>query len=533
MKVEVISSHRVRPLAGNAGQQSAILPAIDSWYAHWRTIVPIYLFSSYNGEDAPSELLRSFSQTINMFPQLAGTLAPCVVDGAVDREGRPLRRLRLDWAGDNAGAGAEFIAAKTKARIQSLVPPRASNASDFLWDRSEESSLRPLFPQAAPKASGIRVQVTLFRCGGFSLAVDCDHAMADAYTVVLFMRHWGAAHAQLMFTPAGPVKPCATAELPKIIFDPEFVLKKLPKMDDKDHDGRDLRALLLQQARQLPARRPDLRNLSSKLEEELGTSGTTTTPSHLPEAVSLPPTPSVSVPYMLHLSGSGYERVTRRVQKEAIARNMSQVTDQVAIVAFVWAALNRARLAHQASAAPCTELHLPTSFRWKLGLPPGLLGSPLVAVMVDGGGPDPTDAVALAAEILRTLDRFDEQALLAVTYDASLRSTPEVGANRGERRERMDFTSGVATGAGATSFGRGMKPVFFGLMALPVDDLFLMTEAMPARGQEAPAVPGETLQSLSTKWYKDGVNIFFSTSRDVFDALAADPAFGDLELVQK
>lgn len=542
MKVEVIASSRVRPQE-SAGQhrtqQSAVLPAIDSWYAHWRTGTPIYLFPSYNGDDAPSELLQSFSQTINMFPQLTGTLEPCVVDGVVDSEGRPLRRLRLDWAEDNAGVGAEFIVAKTKARIQSLVQPCASNTSaGFLWDRSEESSLRPLFPQAAPKAScGLRVQVTLFRCGGFSLAVDCDHAMADAYTIVLFMRYWGAVHTQ-MFTP-GPVKHCATAELPKIIFDPELVLNKLPKMDDNG-------ARLLQQARQLPTRRPDLRKLSSKLEEELGTKSSATTTSSPPEvvhvqqevSVSLPPAPaSVKVPYMLHLSASGYERATRHVQKEAVARNMGiQVTDQVAIVALVWAALNRARLQYPAcSADPWTELHLPTSFRWKLDLPPGLVGSPLVAIMMDGGGgTKQTDEVALAAEIARTLDRFDEEALLAVTYDASLRSTPErleAGANRGERRERIDFTAMVATGAGTTSFGRGMEPVFFGPMVLQVDDLFMMTEAMPARGQAgAPAVPAG---SLSSKWYKDGVNIFFSASRDVVEALAADPAFGDLELVQK
>lgn len=511
MRVEVLKSYRVRPEKDQSTRKSAILPAIDSWYAQWRTLVPIYLFNGYNGEDMHSQLLESFSKTINIFPQLEGTLEPCIVDGAVDGDGQPLRRIRLVWA-DNNGPGAEFIAAKTKARVHSLVQPYTDNVSGFLWDRSEASSLRPLFPQATPKTSGLRVQVTSFRCGGFSLAVDCDHGLADAYTVALFMQYWGAIHTQ-MFTPEINLSTPTTA-LPRIIFDPEYVHEKLSKIDDKE-DGQFSRALL-QKARQLPTRRPDLRKLSSKLEQ-----GTTTTPPE-PKMVlprngqpSMPPTPSVSVPYMLHFSASEYERITRQIQNDASI----QVTDQVAIVAFLWAALNRARSC--VSAGPPLELHLPTSFRWKLDLPHGLLGSPLVAIMMDGSGGSYTDAVALAIEITRTLDRYDEEALLAVVYDASLRSSPGVSANLGERRERMEFTSGVASGAGMISFG-GKEPAFFGPMFLPVDELFIMSEGMPG----APIPPG-----LSSKWYRYGANIFFSTSRDVVHALAADPALTGLEFL--
>lgn len=511
MRVEVIKAHRVLPEKDQSTQKSAILPAIDSWYAQWRTLVPIYLFNGYNGEDAHSELLQSFSQTVNIFPQLAGTLEPCIVDGAVDGDGWPLQRIRLVW-GDSNRPGAEFVAAKTKARVQSLVQPHTDNTSGFLWDRSEESSLRPLFPQANPKTSGLRVQVTSFRCGGFSLAVDCDHGLADAYTVALFMQYWGATHTQ-MFTPDIKLSTPTTA-LPNIIFDPEYVQKKLPKIDNKE-DSQVVRALL-QKARQLPTRRPDLRKLSNKLEQ-----GTTTTPSE-PKMMqprngqlSMPPTPSVSVPYMLHLSGIEYERITRQIQNDASI----QITDQVAIVAFLWAALNRAR--SHASAGPPLELHLPTSFRWKLDLPHGLLGSPLVAIMMDGSGGNYTDTVALATEITRTLDRYDEEALLAVVYDASLRSSPSVSANLGERRERMEFTSGVASGAGMISFG-GKEPVFIGPMFLPVDELFIMSEGMP--GASVPA-------GLSSKWYRYGANIFFSTSRDVVQALATDPALTGLEFL--
>ncbi|CBX99532.1 Acyltransferase abl6 [Plenodomus lingam] len=492
MKVEVMSSHRVHPEHKKASEETAILPVIDSWYCYWRTLAAIYLFDAYSGPELYTDLRQSLSKTLDDFPQLAGTLDNCNIQ-VEDKSGRSVRRTRVTWGGNTLGG--EFIEAKTNARVRSLLPPSIQNISSFAWDRSDRT-LRPLFPATLPETSGIRVQVTSFKCGGFGIALDMDHALADAHTVGLFIGHWSAIHTR-MFTSTTTFP--SQISLPNVMFNPQFVEKKVHETDNTYGS----KMVMLDRARELPTRRPDLRDKSSQRTMQ----GNMFKP---------PPKPSAGVPYLLHFSASEYERITRGIQQ---ATASPQITDQVAFVSFLWAALNKARA--RCSVGQAVDLHLPTSFRWTLGLPEGLIGSPLVAVMMDGG-PDGevcyTDPVVLATIITKTLERYTEDALLAIVYDASLRDSPASMLRGFERRERMEFTSGVGFGSDKLSFGCH-SPVFVGPIILPVDNLFIMAEGM------------RTSEAHSSKWYKHGANIFVSLPQDVFRALLADPALINVELL--
>jgi Transferase family len=494
MKVEIVQTLRLHPELEQSNRQAATLPVIDSWGSYWRTLVPIYLFDAYSGQgNLHSELFQSISRTLNVFPQLAGTLEPFTLHRG-DGNGQSLQRSRVIWGGNTPGG--QFIEARTRVRIRSLLPRSVHNASSFLWDRADES-LRPLFPQTYPAHSGLRVQVTSFRCGGFGIALDFDHGLADAYTVGLFMQHWSAVHNQIF---AQEITSAAT--IPNVLFSPQFVEEKLPKTDEQGGPDK----ALLQKARELPTRRPDRRSPDNIKNDATAAQISTARP---------PSKPSAGVPYLLHLSALDYERITRKIQDEATV----QITDQVAFISFLWASLNRARA--RTPGRPSLDLHLALSFRWLLGLPDGLLGSPLIAVMMNGSkeGESYTDAVKLAVDITETLDMYDEDALLATTYDASLRNSPTSIVRSAEWKERMEFTSGVGFGSSNFSFG-SHSPVFAGPIFLPVDNLFIMAEGIP-----------DSSSTVSSKWYKYGTNVFFSLPQDILQALLADPAFAGLELL--
>jgi len=141
--------------------------------------------------------------------------------------------------------------------------------------------------------------------------------------------------------------------------------------------------------------------------------------------------------------------------------------------------------------------------------------------MMDGGADGEasyTDPVALATIITKTLERYIEDALLAIVYDASFRNSPASITRGPERREHMGLTSGMGFGSGKLSFG-SHSPVFVGPIVLPVDKLFIVSEGL------------QTCEVHTNKWYGHGASIFVRLPQDVFQTMLADAAFDDIELL--
>ncbi|TKX21159.1 putative transferase family protein [Elsinoe australis] len=488
MKVDVVRTLLVRPLSRRRGVETALLLVIDAWYAYVRAPTSIYIFEKSDGtENIQDQLLQSLSQTLDVFPQYTGTLQPY----SVTKNGHEQRRAQVVWGGD--GSGAEVIEARTNARIRHLLPPEVKPSSAFMWDRTGQS-LRSLFP-SVPSSHGLRIQMTAFRCGGFSIAIDFDHGLADAHTFGLFMQIWSTTHNKL-FGQADPMK--AQEELPSVYYDFDFLEKKFPVLEKEN----EAHQALLHRARTLPTRRPDYRELFNPY-----------APTDTDTATKLsPPSLFSGTPIMLHVTPHEYELITQSVQE----RTSVPITDQVAFVSFLWAALNRAR----ASTRYPIGLHLPTSLRWTLDLPSGLSGCPILAIMMTGdkAGPEAmTDPALLASEIKNVLDQYDEDAMLAVVADAHTRDSPASAARPGAKADRMEFSSAVQFGSSKTSFG-SLRPTYFAPL-IPIDNLFLMVEGLPT-GEAA---------DVGDKWYKYGANVFFSLPNDVLRNFILDPAFDSFQ----
>jgi hypothetical protein len=275
----------------------------------------------------------------------------------------------------DGSAGAEFIEANTNAQVKSLLFPDAIDRSaSYLWDRSN-CALGGLFsPQS--ETTGLRIQVTTFRCGGFSIAVDADHALADGYSVTLFMHTWSYEHS------GGPGIPPPPFNRVDPVFDPSL---------DRSIVDR------------LPTLGPGFRG---------------TLPLTFPETHT---TQDALVPAYLHISMDDFARMTRAVQSESGEPSMTQIT---AWCGILWAVINRTRKAH--GLEPTRQVQVARSMRPDLGISDQALGCPVLIIIVEADPETADKAMAgeLAALISNVTTQYSREAMLAISHDAMTRDSP-------------------------------------------------------------------------------------------------------------
>ncbi|KAF7194943.1 Acyltransferase abl6 [Pseudocercospora fuligena] len=477
MRVEEVNTLPLRPEAGTNDINSVLLPVIDSWFAYRRTPTPVYMFRD-QGDSATiqSRLYLSLCRALNKFPQLLANLEPASITLA---DGTSLKRVRACWGGELSKG--QYVEARTNARIQALLPPSiiTKNAT-YLWNRSNKS-LHSLFPQTMPSHSGLRVQVTTFRCGGFSIVLDLEHALADAHAVGLLLRHWTATFNEMYYA-ADRTRP----ELPEIIPGQEIVPKDI--IDS---------AALLHKANSLPTRRPDCNDAGDA--PFSSSEDTKSSPGYKPNGNA----------HLLHLTAQDYDRISREVRL-----GDAQVTDKIAFMTFLWDAVNRARSRNSLNPIGLTVVKC---YRSVLNLPEGMIGCPIVAVNEEVGDGDTSER---ASRVRALMDLYDEQAFRSIAYDASRRDSPTSSARSGRRRQRVEFTAGMDDrSSSALHFGQH-SPIFCAPIFIPVDYLFIMAESYE-KGEGAEA-----------KWHRSGVDVFFCLPPQILNDMLLDSHLSCAEVIQ-
>ncbi|KJY00882.1 transferase family protein [Zymoseptoria brevis] len=476
MKTKITSRSRILPATPQETQRQIALSAIDAWYTYRRSLPTIYFFqrSSQDQRKLASQFVDSLSKTLDIFPHLAGTVEPHSIDVKThDDRIVTVKRPRLVWGSHDKDAGVEFLEAETSTTLEELLPPLNSASPALMWDRSGVPMNR-LFPKASTSETLVRVQLTFLQCGGFTIAVDMDHGLADAHVVGLFMQYWSAVF-------GGKVP----KHLPPVNYRPDLVARSVEEHPAPEE--------MIERAAQLTVRRPLLRDH----------------PKSLPNLPAPLNGDTNTVKCMLHLPATTYNRITQNVQAAAGVHT----TDQVAAAGFFWAAMNRARR----SAGYAVDLHMAVSFRHSLGIPDGTLGSPAFAVMLRCS--ENTDSAAkLAATIMETLSQYDENAMRALIYQIGLEDSPDGSERPKTESENMFFSSAVRSGWSSVEFG-SHRPVFLAPL-LVRNNMFVMVESLDADG-------GDT--TAWRDWYRGGVNIFFDVPEEVYEAMVSDPAFADFK----
>ena len=219
--------------------------------------------------------------------------------------------------------------------------------------------------------------------------------------------------------------------------------------------------------------------------------------------------------YVLHMPATEVEHRLGDLQSKSPMR----LTDQAALIGFFWACLNRARGHAQ---RPPIDLHLASSFRWLLGVRDGLLGSPFVVVMISpdaqSNPANATDPIKLATRVTKALSKYDDNAMHAITYHATFSDSPSSSFKPKGGDEHVEFSSVAHLGYDKFHLGP-LSPSFY-VPSSSIPNLFVLTEALPND------------QAVGNAWYKNGLNLFFNVTEDVFEAFASEPALTGCEVYQ-
>jgi hypothetical protein len=102
--------------------------------------------------------------------------------------------------GGGKDIGVDWTMASCDATLESIIPSRhARSTTDKIWMATN----LPQELQAAPKLAfsslaefeglpGVAVQLTSFKCGGWSVNVKLTHCLSDAQSLITFMHAWAA-----------------------------------------------------------------------------------------------------------------------------------------------------------------------------------------------------------------------------------------------------------------------------------------------------------------------------------------------------
>ncbi|KAJ9176245.1 hypothetical protein P3X46_011580 [Hevea brasiliensis] len=164
MKVEIIHKETIKPSSPTPPDLKTVkLSLLDQFTPV--SYIPLILF--YPACAERSQMLKtSLSETLTLWYPLAG-------------------RLKDNAYVECEDQGAEYLEARINCPL-----------SEFL-NKPDVEVLKQLLPAAVetPEAATgnlLRVQTTFFDCGGLAIGVCISHKMADAATVMTFIRSWAA-----------------------------------------------------------------------------------------------------------------------------------------------------------------------------------------------------------------------------------------------------------------------------------------------------------------------------------------------------
>ncbi|CEI62618.1 hypothetical protein FVEN_g5149 [Fusarium venenatum] len=209
-------------------------------------------------------LRRALSTTLQSYPQWCGHLkAVESTDGSVPPEAkhfpphaRRFGRLYAHFGTEN-DPGVEFVYAKSSVALDSLYPfNRISKHPIWPCESTRFQQFLPSVPIAKPLNHVIKdesgrlypllaVQITEMTCGGFVLALNGSHPLADATTFMSLLKDW-ASISQSLLRGESAIRPAP-------IFDPAIVDKLAAGDINIVHPDENL----VKQAKSLPMHRYD------------------------------------------------------------------------------------------------------------------------------------------------------------------------------------------------------------------------------------------------------------------------------------
>lgn len=390
--------------------------------------------------------------------------------------------------GLDSDPGVEWNVVQLDSTPASVAPEAAIRASDELWIKS--------FPQSNLMMSSTKlalydletfqglpsmiVQVTLLGNGGFAVAAQMAHPLGDAHSLVLFMRRWASICRDKL------TQQDLTKNLAYPIFEPSL-LDSRAAGDVDAHDGD---PELVSAARSLSLHRHDWWDTTAGHPATLGQSTANSKPKDaalLQKAMMSPAYPppweswNVSNPVTtstIHFTGDELERL-----KKSVTGTTDRVSRLDALLAHVWAAINRARLPLLKSDDEVfLDFTLGVRARISPSLPDTFVGSPLLLTHI--GSPirsvaaSDTKIESIASEIRTCLDRFTPEAVAAILHEEAHEVAPQRLWRAFLGRKHTLVTSWARLGVYDIDFvGRGLRPRYVHAIMVAMDGLLCVMDS--------------------------------------------------------
>ncbi|PWY92546.1 hypothetical protein BO70DRAFT_357672 [Aspergillus heteromorphus CBS 117.55] len=587
--IDITSSERLFPNPDSTSEQIKALSLLDASTVNFLATSAVWLFQ---GPEQPSpfhhlvdHLRQSLRVTLDAYPQWCGLLkAITTVDGPLapgqDQLAPHARRFGRVYVhyGTRHDPGVEFVTARTTATLDELHPS-SRTTSHPLWDQEKVSLsslvsatplVNPLNPPAIRDADAdadadalsppppppppiLAVQITKLACGGFALAAKIAHPLADASSLVRFVKDWARVCRSVLVGAATPAL--------RSVFAPE----QLDAVIAGDINAASPDQAIIQRTEALPFHRYDWWNPSPDYPQA----------ATVPEAFQNQDLPPAGNPipwrewdtkapvshYVLHLSSDQVEAIWRQASDASPTATTTttkttappnRLSRHDAVLAHIWASVNRARqLQNDSGPVHCD---LTYGFRPTFHLGEAYLGNANVMVNVEMTGAEmttttttttttadskgqqqphgnlPTTAALppIAQRIRQTLTRVRDPTLLAAhLHRLAYESSPQRIWQGFLGRRHIMVTTWARAGLYEVDFGLGPLRYADGILA-NLDGLLLIKEAPPpsSPGRRSELVGNTTHNGVSQSpptWTEHGVDVQLHLATEVMNRLNRDP----------
>ncbi|KAG9847041.1 hypothetical protein KCV05_g5875, partial [Aureobasidium melanogenum] len=370
----------------------------------------------------------SFRETLNRWPHWSGQLRWAVdTDGlSTPHLGRPV----ITYGGNN-DVGVDWTTVTCDAELDSMIPSReARSTTDKVWmvtnlPRELQAASKLAFSNLADFEGlpGVAVQLTAFKCGGWSVHIKLAHCLSDAQSLLTFMHAWAAQSRK------------SESILSKTVFDPEMLDRHAGTVDLEQPDPE-----MVAKARGLPMHRFDwwAADAPGYPDWALASSAATMPASDVLDTQQLspstfPPWPTwnMALPVehvQITFSAAEVGRMKDAARNTLPSRLSEQRISRLdSLLSHIWMLINRARGHLHREDNVYLDITLGLRSRLSPPLASGFVGSPLLLAYVAKAGVDASTGPIgqIAGEIRSTLTKFTPESVSAYIHDAAYEVSPQ------------------------------------------------------------------------------------------------------------
>lgn len=535
-KTTVLESGRVFPNTKPATERMTALSLLDATVADFAKTCATWLFERPDQAakkfDLADHLRESLQITLDAYPQWCGQLKSITSLNGVSKDSllpphaRRFGRVHVTY-GSPQDPGVEFTVADSTATLNDLSPV-CRIESQPIWNR-HEVPLNDFVPATllvnplkdtegnANSFPTVAIQVTTLACGEFALGMKIAHAIADAHSLIHFVKDWASVSRPILRgTPLPSLNP---------MIEPE----RLDSLAAGDINGAPDETII-QETKRLPFNRYDWWVPSPGMPSWGRAKPEAFADEAAPAGQAMPWSEwdgdATVSHHVIHLTHEQVDFLWREANKQPSQNDpdkKNRISQHDAVLAHIWACINRARQLDQDDGP--VHANLSYGLRPVLSLGDAFVGSPIVLLNLEMSGREVTATTTtdtgetinklgpIVQQIRETINQANNPTLLAShLHSVAFEKTPQRIWQAFLGRRNLIVTTWARAGLYEIDFGFGQESrVRYAEGVVPdMDGIVLIREAPP-------------VGRVCSAWTGNGVDISVQIRTEDMARLVRDP----------